>query len=115
MTPDDIANLRELMQVLSISKDFQKLVYVDPVCVARALAALDAAEVEGWQPIETAPRDSKPVLLFAGHWRGVGNYEEARYDGDPVWVDERAEFIEPCPTHWRPLPAPPAAAKEERP
>lgn len=49
------------------------------------------------------------VLLWNGHWRGVG-----RYCGDDVeddverWQDETTEYITPEPTHWMALPAPPA-------
>lgn len=60
-----------------------------------------------WQPIEAAPRDGTTFLAFNGHWRGVARYWEALYPDDPIWVDEHSEFIEPPPTHWMPLPAPP--------
>ena len=86
---------------------------------------------DGWQPIETAPRDGTSVLLFtACHgitqaWFSAGEWEEhyeygPQYNG-PVWVcaDDafQIEVEEMGPdvddmhhgtaTHWQPLPPPP--------
>lgn len=75
-----------------------------------------------WQPIETAPKDGGPVLLwfpwgktvdsdtgfngirFIGLWSSDG-------DGGPVcWRDpEDFEALGDNATHWMPLPAPPEA------
>lgn len=79
----------------------------------RAKAAAPA-EARGlypeWRPIETAPWELAPgeqwMLLWNGHWRGVGR-RYAGYDDDPGFCDETTEFIEPAPSHWMPLPAPP--------
>lgn len=65
-------------------------------------------EPQGWQPIETAPRDT-PILLsiFAS-----GDPERERLvvvggSSDGVtWIDHYDYEIHP-PTHWMPLPAPP--------
>jgi hypothetical protein len=60
-----------------------------------------------WQPIETAPRDGTPILLWAHmDWRDelipvTGWY--ARGSGE--WVCHADWFN---PTHWMPLPVPPA-------
>ena len=69
-----------------------------------------------WMPIETAPRDVH--ILIAHHhknkWRGavrVGFFH-SDYNGhkDVVTEDGRAGWlIQPMPTHWMPLPAPPTA------
>jgi hypothetical protein len=74
------------------------------------LSALSAAGLEicqGWRTMETAPRNKQPFLASNGHWRGVAMHWPPAYEDDPIWVDERTEFIEPPPTHWRPLPAAP--------
>jgi hypothetical protein len=85
---------------------------------------------EGWQPIETAPKNKWLLLGYynrLGNWRCVrGEWfdaqtivEEWEYDGDPVQAEgfyetvENSEEIPNCfpidPTHWMPLPQPPAS------
>lgn len=58
-----------------------------------------------WQPIDTAPKDGMPVLLWepdAGEIFGrfVGDFELGE------WWDDEGEIR--YPTHWYPLPEPPA-------
>lgn len=71
----------------------------------------------GWLPIATAPRDadiwvyglatvwtsSRPFL-----WQGQAGW----YDDDASWWtiahDDKGEPLKVIPTHWMPLPAPPA-------
>lgn len=72
----------------------------------------------GWLPIETAPKDGTRVLVYAtlrgaslsgrdwkkdlGKWVVIAAWEE-EYN---VWWDGSQCTLEP--THWMPLPAPPA-------
>jgi hypothetical protein len=61
---------------------------------------------EGWQPIESAPRDGMPILV-------------CRYEGGVVWWICASKYHKPVgfyglhgdaigtPTHWQPLPAAP--------
>lgn len=72
-----------------------------------------------WQPIETAPTDI-PVLVFdqpdgeSGR-QFVAQHMTAIEDGSTAWVyarrlgvEDPVAFIAKCPTHWMPLPEPPA-------
>jgi hypothetical protein len=76
-----------------------------------------SAATHGWQPIETAPRDGREIILgsvygftCAGFWSDTPNYWS-----DYGWFEEsdraacdatRKPF---APTHWQPLPEPPTA------
>ncbi len=75
-----------------------------------------------WQPIETAPRDGEPVLIWKPDERRVGEYMMAAY-----WDDSQNGFVpvggvhkqgyfstlqgrdQGYPTHWMPLPTAPAS------
>jgi len=84
------------------------------------------AAVSDWQPIETAPRDGTPILLFwdEGHLdsRFVGYFDteaneaphrdnRSMYPFGPfVWRISMADcgaVAEELVTHWMPLPEPP--------
>ena len=81
-----------------------------------------------WQPIETAPKDGRTLLLgyfnSHGNWRTVRGewlsqdhideyFEEGCEDAEPGWFETSVECDAPpncwptTPTHWMPLPAPP--------
>jgi hypothetical protein len=69
---------------------------------------------EGWQPIETAPIEEfrpaewftphSPSLLLWTNYPVVGNYGYTKY-GKGRWRSWQGTVN---PTHWMPLPAPPA-------
>jgi hypothetical protein len=87
----------------------------EPGCIWLARAALAAlpsqAQADGWQDIASAPTDEKTWFLTyvppPGWYSGV---TVNRRDGDGWW---RSCLAYP-PTHWRPLPAPPAIIAEKR-
>lgn len=68
-----------------------------------------------WQPIETAPKDGTPIIVgVAGLDRSSG---EAHWwqgeDGRGGWqtwdgANHRRTVYATTPTHWMPMPAPPA-------
>jgi len=104
------------------------------VCLAEAEAALEAVGFfdrplqDGWQPIETAPRDGTWIVIVDHR----GNYEACRYEpyysysfeevGDGLYQKVRHEPGEILnwqgssnfhrATHWRPLSAPPVTETE---
>jgi hypothetical protein len=75
------------------------------------------AEGQGWQPIETAPKDGRPLWLcdlnppFGMLHRGyVGRWSSRAYQGMNASQWEDMEKRGTLPTHWMPLPAPPTEA-----
>ncbi|TXN33942.1 hypothetical protein [Methylobacterium sp. WL19] len=112
--------------------------YRDGSLIHRSALAEDTARAaEGWEPIETAPRDGTEILLGSypqtyegkpvparvtlGYWTqeedlkveigdcgGECRCPEYRFD-DPYWMSSDGGFSKENPaTHWCPLPAPPA-------
>ena len=84
-----------------------------------------------WQLIETAPKDGPPVLLGANDWPlpfvGWWINDKARWAAAGIFNGRYAGHCGgrsaisaiPQPTHWMPLPAPPAilgetAGKQEK-
>jgi hypothetical protein len=100
-------------------------------CLTAALA-VDGLALQGWQPIKSAPKDGTPVDLWCANsefpnrvtdaqWRKPTESEWFVHGGDGMKTAD-AQWIDPCgwpmggdesPTHWMPLPAPPAASEGE--
>jgi len=103
--------------------------WYDNLAVVRAFARHRTeaiVEREDWQPIETAPQDGTCAVLYFpqhahegfdgldyryrlaiyrdGRWRDQGTNHDSFEGVDPSYDD--------TPTHWRPLPPPPAAKLE---
>lgn len=81
-------------------------------------ADLCRPEPQGWQPIETAPKDGTRILMAVrgfvpavAYWqndRGVFDYLDAECMPDErAWQAMLANSFEWEPTHWMPLPEPP--------
>lgn len=71
-----------------------------------------------WQPIETAPKDGTRILLLGKEY-GEPKVSIGAYQDNKVWSDESSTTDDgygwyghdnwsPTPTHWMPLPEPPA-------
>lgn len=76
---------------------------------AKALAAYEASAdlVPRWQPIETAPKDTKVQvhLPYYPDEPEVAMFRDAHGDGY-AWYRKDGTLI--VPTHWQPIPEPPA-------
>lgn len=88
--------------------------------MTRLTASPAASQAQDWQPIETAPKDGTLILCFypdrhghdryslrywsTGDWRSSGRKEG--------WCDQYRQLRSIDPTHWMPLPPPPAASQE---
>jgi hypothetical protein len=60
-----------------------------------------------WQKIESAPRDGTCVLLAGREGICTGTWNERRRQWQ-VYTEDGWFEVEVYPTHWMPLPAPPA-------
>lgn len=82
-------------------------VLVEEFVPGRASAEI-AAELRktAWQPINSAPKDDAPVVLYMGDWLTPA-FIAARWNGKDWLVGQHATVQ--SPTHWVPLPAPPAS------
>ena len=72
------------------------------------IAALSTRS-DGWQNIESTPRDGTPLLLFARCKTATAPVVQVGWH-DPDWGWVESSFTAPVgivPTHWRPLPTPP--------
>ena len=106
--------------------------------ILTALEAKGLVIEQWWRPIETAPKDGTDIILAVpsqqfdgkptdprstvGHWAqdeerkiylgdcgGECRCPEYDYDEDATWISWDGGFTkENPPTHWRPLPEPPA-------
>lgn len=65
----------------------------------------------GWQPIETAPKDGRSVLLLGRNARHAdGFWEKKAYAGNGCWV---WPYVKAEPIAWQPLPPSPAAERAQ--
>ena len=74
------------------------------------------SEFGKWEPIETAPKDGREVLLWLGSpWSNAekarwyepwGNWQVGDIPRDPT-REEMCGIVSSVPTHWQPLPPPP--------
>lgn len=106
LTPAEDAELAAIDRVLDA--------YLAAVAPLPALPG-DATPPDGWQPIETAPRDGTYVLLYLPNKYGweysVGRYcsDEAARSPRPFWIRSdwaMGDSRRHTPTHWKPLTPP---------
>jgi hypothetical protein len=82
--------------------------------VSEAIAAWNrrsTQNVMNWQPIETAPKDETPILVFNGHrmqvaqWIGIPSFISGWFIDDSKHGPRLIRGS--LPTHWMPLPEKP--------
>lgn len=61
-----------------------------------------------WQPIETAPRDGRRVLVCSEGRHMFVAFWDSKYWG---WRVSRDSVVAADPTHWQPLPDPPTGTE----
>lgn len=65
-----------------------------------------------WQPIETAPKDYQEIITFSSNGITIARW----YEENQEWVHQY-ELLSldavASPTHWMPLPKPPAFKENE--
>ena len=127
MTPDPIDH--HLDKVLRAAGSGLRHYTMQSTLDAMRTAMSEAMAAGGWQPIETAPHGKKLIAGFrneAGKWRTIlaryypaktlyadefGEWGDDEGYAPAGWYEESEthETLNPCaPTHWRPLPPPPA-------
>ena len=63
-----------------------------------------------WQPIETAPKTSKAILVHCAERKNTYTVTWMRDEEFPwsgKWKHFAGGFLTEAPSHWMPLPAPP--------
>ena len=75
--------------------------HIGPLDLLLADAAIAAYEAAQWRPIESAPKEGV-VLLYSPHEIVLAEWDERG------WFEARDGGMAYNPTHWRPLPPPPA-------
>lgn len=105
----------ELSWLVGLFKEFSELVegewFGDHKDYDRDRARADAIiALSDWQPIETAPKDGTPVMLFARSKLATAPAPVVGWMIDGEWIECCFAPNRPVglvPTHWQPLPEPP--------
>lgn len=63
--------------------------------------------MSNWRPIETAPKDGRYILLLKPAWYHAPRWFVARWQDTGLTAGWQ-HYYGPEPTHWMPLPPPPA-------
>ena len=70
-------------------------------------------KIEGWQSIESVPRDGTVILLFDPDHANEGDSGQFIGKYDDGWFDEHYNWTLD-PTHWVPLHDPPEISREKQ-
>lgn len=111
----DVDAARATVVLKAVAQELAALLTAQPAPVTDD-ALLASAAAGGWQLIATAPKDGTDVLVVYGirpdvgiaHYSESAHLERADIDG---WLHSEGAIGAWVfkPTHWQPLPAPPAS------
>jgi len=106
---EEIANLRAALVDMPPFHMAHGSFRVSNLALAQLLAAASASGgVDGWMPIETAPKDGTYILIAEGDFMDIAKWWMPDY-GPGYWGD--IDGTPSCtPTHWRPRPPPPTVS-----
>ncbi|MEM8615447.1 MAG: hypothetical protein AAGF20_00780 [Pseudomonadota bacterium] len=98
----------------------QSMRLVDADGFIASLKASGLTIEQDWQGIESAPKDGTNILIDSNDYErpDVVFWDAAYAEGgfyrndDTAWVTSGGEQLSVEPTHWKPLPATPAAQEE---
>ena len=115
----------ELVEVMAraIREDSEGGARSDAQAAIAAIEAQGWMVVQGWQPIESAPKDGTSILACVSGYV-PSQVQWVEFDGVGKWSDDPEMFMEEYhfrayfsgtaydPTHWMPLPTSPLAGGE---
>jgi hypothetical protein len=109
---DDNGNMHGFIDAMAWEEgEFTRPLYASPQPVTKP------AMGEGWMPIETAPKGKREDILIFDRgvvrivWWGAAAYNRKTKEYELGWTNGATFGF--SPSHWMPLPAPPATGGEE--
>lgn len=100
--------------VMSMALDHSHLYRMMAERMEQAADEIERLQAQAWQPIETAPRDGTDILVWDGERRTMTLWGKVSHVPIFGFLDvwgcdaEDIDLMDPQPTHWMPLPDPPA-------
>ena len=100
-------DLTNALRSAIMSKEEQEILAALPV---------DQVKAERWQPIETAPKDGSRLLVTRAPFTGKAPYKIVWWSSSTPkgWRWRLSKLVRFNPTHWMPLPEPPAIRNLEQ-
>lgn len=111
--PDDImqtARDAARRMTLEVDDDGRPYIPVDDIEeIAKSILDERNRRKDGWQPIETAPKDGTKVLVYTEYGR---TFVAAWWEDYDDWRYHYEGYVTK-PTHWMPLPEPPITDRQQ--
>ena len=115
---EDKTLLADVLAYIEDFPTFPELTHKEQFQAEALIARLNAAVADdGWETIESAPRDKPIVAMVAGGEMAIVSWMTSLEEGDGQWIISRGRlpsgdavcFAFREPTHFRLLPPPPVA------